>query len=234
MRYRKDSGNGAVIGGSRVRFASPFHPFGGHFACYRACARPAHSVARAADEGAMAVMDLSKLTASERLAVYGAIATVIGGVIAAGSYPGHWGVAWLGAILGLAMLAVIFLPQVSPGTTLPGKKGTLMVLAGGLAALLMAYIFLSTIAFTFEGFDLQSALFLVGVAGAVVMGWAGWQAFQAEGGKLQMGAPGAPSLPPGVPTPPPVEPPPSTPSQVMPPQVMPPPEATADGDDDQP
>ncbi len=35
-------------------------------------------------------MDLSKLSASERLAVYGAIATVFGGVIAAASYPGHW------------------------------------------------------------------------------------------------------------------------------------------------
>ena len=82
-------------------------------------------------------MDLSKLSASEKLAVYGAIATVIGGVIAAASYPGHWAVTWLGAILGLAMLAVIFLPQMSPGTTLPGKKGSLMVVLGGLAAVLM-------------------------------------------------------------------------------------------------
>ncbi|MBA3688712.1 MAG: hypothetical protein H0W81_07785 [Chloroflexi bacterium] len=136
---------------------------------------------------------------------------------------------WLGAILGLAMLALIFLPQMSPGTTLPGKKGTLMVLVGGLAALLMVYIFLTTIAFTFEGFDLQSALFLVAVAGAVFMGWAGWQAFQGEGGKLQMGTPGAPSPPPGAPTPPPVDAPATAPSI-----SVPPPEASANGDHDQP
>ncbi|MEX0625241.1 MAG: hypothetical protein WD402_01715 [Chloroflexota bacterium] len=138
-------------------------------------------------------MDLSKLSASEKLAVYGAVATLIGAVVAASSYPGHWGVTWLGAILALAMLVVIFLPQMSPGTKLPGNKGTLMVVVGGLAALLMAYVLLSTFSFTFEGFDLSSLLFLSAVAGALVMGWAGWLAFQAEGGKFQMGSSGASS-----------------------------------------
>jgi hypothetical protein len=160
-------------------------------------------------------MDLSKLSASEKLAVYGAVATVIGSVVAASSYPGHWGVTWLGAILGLAMLAIVFLPQMSPGTKLPGKKGTLMVAVGGVAALLMAYVLLSTFSFTFEGFDVSSLLFLVAVAGALVMGWAGWQAFQAEGGKLQVGSPaatpGAASPPPSPAAPPPAAPPPAAP-----------------------
>jgi hypothetical protein len=154
----------------------------------------------------MESMDLSKVSASEKLAVYGAVATVIGSVVAASSYPGHWGVTWLGAILGLAMLAVIFLPQVSPSTKLPGNKGTLMVVVGGVAALLMAYVLLSTFSFTFEGFDLSSLLFLLAVAGALVMGWAGWQAFQAEGGKFQIGTPtatsGAAALPPPPAAPP--------------------------------
>jgi hypothetical protein len=141
-------------------------------------------------------MELSKLSAPEKLAVYGAVATVIGAVVAASSYPGHWGVTWLGAILGLAMLAVIFMPQMSPGTRLPGRKGTLMVAVGGLAALLMAYVILSTFNFTFEGFDVSSLLFLVAVAGALVMGWAGWQAFQAEGGKSPPAAAPPPSMPP--------------------------------------
>jgi hypothetical protein len=158
----------------------------------------------------MESMDLSKLSASEKLAVYGAVATVIGSVVAASSYPGHWGVTWLGAILGLAMLAVIFLPQVSPTTKLPGKKGTLMVAVGGVAALLMAYVLLSTFSFTFEGFDLSSLLFLLAVAGALVMGWAGWQAFQAEGGKFQMGTPTATSGA-AAPPPPPTAPPPAAP-----------------------
>lgn len=174
-------------------------------------------------------MDLSKLSASEKLAVYGAIATVIGAVVAASSYPGHWGVTWLAALLGVAMLAVIFLPQMSPGTKLPGKKGSLMVAVGGLAALIMAFIFLTTVAFTFEGFDLSSFLFLVAVAGALVMGWAGWQAFQAEGGKFEIGQSSAASPPPAAPMPPPAAPPPAAP-----PAGMPPPEARANGDDDQP
>jgi hypothetical protein len=170
-------------------------------------------------------MDLSKLSASEKLAVYGAIATVIGAVVAASSYPGHWGVTWLGAILGLAMLAIIFLPQTSPGTKLPGSRGSLMVVVGGVAAVLMAFVLLSTFSFTFEGFDVSSLLFLIAVAGALVMGWAGWQAFQAEGGKFQMGSSGAAAAPPAAPAPPP---------QASPPASMPPSDSGANGDDNQP
>ena len=147
-------------------------------------------------------MNLSKLSASEKLAVYGAVATVIGSAVAASSWPGHWSVTWLGAILGLAMLAIVFVPQMSPTTKLPGKPGSLMVAVGGAAAILMAFVLLTTFAFTFEGFDLSSLLFLIAVAGAIVMGWAGWQAFQAEGGKFDVGmsgasaAPSAPAVPP--------------------------------------
>jgi hypothetical protein len=160
-------------------------------------------------------MNLSKLSASEKLAVYGAIATVIGGVVAASSYPGHWGLTWLAAILGLAMLAVVFLPQLSPNTKLPGKEGSLMVMIGGVAALIMALVFLTTIAFTFEGFDLSSALFLVALAGALVMGWAGWQAFQAEGGKFDIGMAGASSAPPVPMVPPPAPPPSASPTEAQ-------------------
>lgn len=166
-------------------------------------------------------MNLSKLSASEKLAVYGAVATVIGGAVAASSYPGHWGVTWLGAILAGAMLVIVFLPQMSPATKLPGKKGSLMIAVGGAAALLMAFVLLTTFAFTFEGFDLASLLFLVAVAGAIVMGWAGWQTFQAEGGKFDFGAAAVPPVP-GVPAP--TAPPPSVPS----------PDERTNGDDDQP
>jgi glucan phosphoethanolaminetransferase (alkaline phosphatase superfamily) len=156
-------------------------------------------------------MNFSKLSASDKLAVYGAIATVIGAVIAASSYPGHWGVTWLGAILGIAMLALVFLPQMSPSTKLPGAHGSLMLIVGGVAALLMAYVLLSTFSFTFEGFDLSSLLFLVAVAGAIVMGWAGWQAFQAEGGKFNVGMAAEPFVPPPSAPPPAMTPPPSAP-----------------------
>ena len=169
-------------------------------------------------------MDFSKLSSSEKLAVYGAVATVIGGAVAASSYPGHWGVTWLGAILGLAMLVIIFLPQMSPTTKLPGKKGSLMVVVGGVAALLMAFVLLTTFRFTFEGFDVSSLLFLISVAGAIVMGWAGWQAFQAEGGKFDIGTSAAAAVPPVPGVPPPADQPPAAPMS----------DAGANGDDDQP
>ncbi|HTI30277.1 MAG TPA: hypothetical protein VL687_07975 [Methylomirabilota bacterium] len=171
-------------------------------------------------------MNLSKLSSSEKLAVYGAVATVIGATVAASTWPGHWGVTWLGAILGVAMLAIVFLPQVSPTTKLPGKSASLMVAVGGAAALLMAFVLLTTFAFTFQGFDPASLLFLIAVAGAIVMGWAGWQAFQADGGKFDIGISGAAAAPPVPMVPPPAAPPPSP--------GMPSSETSPSGDDDRP
>jgi hypothetical protein len=121
------------------------------------------------------------------MAAIGAVTTVVGAAIAASTYPGHWGVTWLAAVLGLAMLVVIALPELSPSMKLPGRKGGLMIVVGGVAAILMAFVFLTTIGFTFEFFDIQSFLFLVAVAGALLMGWAGWQAFQTEGGAFKAG-----------------------------------------------
>jgi hypothetical protein len=136
-------------------------------------------------------MNFSKLSQSDRMAAFAAIAIVVGGAVAASTYPGHWGVTWLGVILGLGMLAIIFLPQMNPNTKLPGSKGSLMVAVGGVAAVLMGFLLLTTLGFTFAGFDLASLLFLVAVAGGLAMGWFGWQAFQAEGGKFQVGGPKA-------------------------------------------
>jgi hypothetical protein len=154
-------------------------------------------------------MEMSKLSAPERLAFYSAVATVVGATVAAASYPRHWGLTWLAALLGVAMLAIVFLPQVSPTTKLPGNKGSQMLVVGGVAGLLMAIVFLTTFTFTFEGFDLQSLLFLVAVAGALVMARAGWQAFQADGGKFDIGMSAGASVPPVPMVPPPAGPPPA-------------------------
>lgn len=170
-------------------------------------------------------MNLPRLSASEKLAVSGATATVIGGVVAASSYPGHWGVTWIAAILGLAMLAVILVPPLAPTAKLPGKKGSLMIAVGGLAAALMAFVLLTTIDFTFQDFDLPSLLFLLAVAGALVMGGAGWQAFQSEGGTFDVGVSGASSVPPVPMIPPPT---------MAPPPGTPPSDTGTTRDDDQP
>ena len=132
-------------------------------------------------------MDFSKLSQNEKLAVYGAAASIIGPVVASGL---GFGAGFLTLLLAVAMLAVVFLPQLSPTTTLPGSKGSLMVVIGGIAAASAALALLSSIGWLgFFGSNLVFVLgWLVGIAGGLLMGWAGWQEFQAEGGKLQLGS----------------------------------------------
>jgi hypothetical protein len=136
-------------------------------------------------------MDFSKLNPNEKLAVYGAIASVVGPILATAGFG--FGVGIFTLLLALAMLAIVFLPQWSPQTTLPGSKGSLMLLVGGIAAVSAALALIGSI-------GLLSALgsnvvfvigWLVGIAGGLLMGWAGWQEFQAEGGKFQLGTPTA-------------------------------------------
>jgi hypothetical protein len=130
-------------------------------------------------------MDFGKLSQAEKLATYGAVATIIGG--AAGALGG---LMWLAVLAAIAMLAVIFLPQFSPDTQLPGSRGSLMLICGGIAAVaavLALLTFIGVLDFWFNFAPIRAILFLVGVAGAVLMGWAAWQAFQAEGGKFTVG-----------------------------------------------
>jgi hypothetical protein len=131
-------------------------------------------------------MDFSKLDQNEKLAVYGAAAGVVGMVIASFLT----GIGWLTLLAGLAMLVIIFLPQSSPTTNLPGSKGSLMVLVGGIGAaagLLALLVVLGNLGDYLGFYPLNTIFLLIGVAGGLLMGWAGWQAFQAEGGKFQVG-----------------------------------------------
>jgi hypothetical protein len=154
-------------------------------------------------------MDFSKLSSTDKLGVYGSVALIIGAIIG-GTVSA---VGWLGVLAAIAMLAVIFLPQMSATTTLPGSHGSLMVLTGGIAAVVMILGLLSGIGWLglyFSILPLQAIFFLIAVAGGLVMGWAGWQAFQAEGGKFQIGSgPSAGGPPPSSP-PPSSNPPPSS------------------------
>ncbi len=142
-------------------------------------------------------MDFAKLGQNEKLAVYGSAAVILGGLV---GYS--YGMTILAVLAAIAMLAVVFLPQVSPGTNLPGTKGSLMLICGSVAAVVLVLavvIYLSTI---FTATNVRDVFFLVAVAGAAVMSWAGWREFQAEGGKFQLGssstaaAPGAASAAP--------------------------------------
>jgi len=162
-------------------------------------------------EGWAALMNFSKLDQNEKLAVYGAVASIVGPILAAVGYG--FGVGWLTFVLAIAMLAIVFLPQMSPQTQLPGSKGSLMVVVGGIAGVSSLLALLTGFGlFAFFG-GIGIIGWLIGIVGGLVMGWAGWQAFQAEGGKFQLGMPAASSTtapPSAAPTPPsaaPMEPP---------------------------
>ncbi|HET7685678.1 MAG TPA: hypothetical protein VFM19_04680 [Candidatus Limnocylindria bacterium] len=181
-------------------------------------------------------MNFSSLSSNEKLAVYGSIAVIVGGLV------GFYGVGLLAVLAAIAMLAIVFLPQMSPSTNLPGSKGSLMLLAGGVAAvvLVLSLLVYAGVLFAFAG--VGSILFLVAVVGGLVMGWAGWQEFQAEGGKFQLGSGPAASSPPPS-SPPPSTPPPAAPAgpatdvpDAPPPAAAPPPSGAdmtdADSDED--
>jgi len=153
-------------------------------------------------------MDFGKLGQNEKLAVIGALASIIGPIVASAGFG--FGASGLTLLLALGMLALVFLPQFSPQTQLPGSKGSLMVIVGGIAAVSAGLALLSSIGYlAFFGSNLFSVLgWLLGIGGGLLMGWAGWQEFQSEGGKLQIGTTGTAatgSAPPASQAPPPAQ-----------------------------
>lgn len=167
-------------------------------------------------------MDFSKLSSNDKLAVYGAVAAIIGAFLSFGG-GGSFGV-----LTGIAMLVIIFLPQFSPSTTLPGSKGSLMMIVGGVSAL-SAVLALLALLSLMGAIGVYGGTWIIGlllsVAGGLLMGWASWQTFQAEGGKFNVGmtsgdSTAAPPAPPAAMAPPP---PPAAPAPPAPPAAMAPP-----------
>lgn len=130
-------------------------------------------------------MDFSKLGQNEKLATYGSAILLVGGIV---GYS--YGITALGMLAAIAMLVIVFLPQLSASTALPGSKGSLMVAAGGLGAVAMVLALLTALDSVFSGMNFRDIFFLIAVAGGLLMGWAGWQEFQSEGGKFQIGSAG--------------------------------------------
>lgn len=133
-------------------------------------------------------MNFSTLSATEKMAVY---ASAVVAILGLWSFSNAWGSLMLLAVLaGIGMLLVLFAPGVLPNTRLPGSNGSLMLVTGGVAAVIWAFTALSYIGWIFGHLATFDVLqFLVGLVAALGMGWFGWQAFEAEGGKFQIGAP---------------------------------------------
>ena len=134
-------------------------------------------------------MDLSKLDQNDRTAAIASAVLVIAGLFAATTYV-TYGITWLAILAGVGMLFVVLQPQIASGVNLPGSKGSLMLILGGIAGVIMVLALLTTLGFIFINFGIADILYLVAIAAAVVMAWTGWQAFQAEGGKFQLGTSG--------------------------------------------
>ena len=129
-------------------------------------------------------MDLSKLHQNDRTAAIASVILIIAGLFAATVY-----VTWLAMLAALGMLFVVLQPQIAPGASLPGSKGSLMLTLGGIAGLIMVLGLLTTLGFI-ASFGIADILYVVAIAAGFVMAWTGWQAFQGEGGKFQLGISG--------------------------------------------
>ena len=168
-------------------------------------------------------MNFSQLSANEKMAVYASAVVVVTGIV---SLVNAWGaliILPLAAAVGT--LLVLFAPSIMPNTKLPGSKGSLMLILGGVAALFWVISALTWLDWIFGHLGRFDTLqYLVGLIGSLVMGWTGWQAFQAEGGKFDIGTAAAAAVPPVPGVPPPA----------APPASAPPSESRANGDDDQP
>jgi hypothetical protein len=144
-------------------------------------------------------MDFSKLSQNEKLAVYGSAAVVVAGLISS------WGgLLFLSILAALGMLAVVFLPQLSASTALPGSKGTLMAALGIVAAVAAVITALQWLSYLGVLGSMYTIMFLVALVGSLVMAWAGWQELQSEGGTWRFGSatttPGVATAEPATPT----------------------------------
>ena len=131
-------------------------------------------------------MDFSKLSQNEKLATYGSVAVFLAGLIS------NWGgLLFLSILAAVGMAAVVFLPQLSAGTSLPGSKGSLMAVLGFVAAGGAVITALQWLGYLGSFSSLNTITFFVALIGALVMAWAGWQELQSEGGKWILGSGGA-------------------------------------------
>ena len=93
-------------------------------------------------------MDLSKLDQNDRTAAIASAVLVIAGLFAATTYV-TYGITWLAILAGVGMLFVVLQPQIASGVNLPGSKGSLMLILGGIAGVIMVLALLTTLGFIF-------------------------------------------------------------------------------------
>ena len=123
-------------------------------------------------------MDFSKLSASDKRILIAAAVVVVTGLT---SVTDKWGAGVIiGLLAGLAAIAVVLLPQMSPGTKLPAPKGLSLLVLGIAATAGFALSALTYLDHVVLFNRLYSLLFDAGLVASVVLLWFGWVAYQAE------------------------------------------------------
>jgi len=127
-------------------------------------------------------MNLSSLSAEDRRTVILGAIVVVAGVLSFLDPTGDWGAVVFLSIIGGALAAFVPLqPQVAPTSKLPATRGTVLLLAGILAAGGFALGGLTYISSVFS-IRVFSIIFDIGLVASLVLLWFGWQAYQAEQG----------------------------------------------------
>src|SRR5688500_20204760 len=121
-------------------------------------------------------MDFSKLNQNERMAAIAAAVAVVAGLVGF-----SYSVTLLGVLFAVGLLVVIFLPLLAANTRLPGSTGSLMLLTGGVSAVLMVLALLVSVGIVFNNFVIGDLFFLISVGAAVAAGWFSCEQFSAEG-----------------------------------------------------
>jgi hypothetical protein len=136
-------------------------------------------------------MNVSTLSANDRLAAIAAAVVIITGLI---SLVNDWGaVVFLSLAAGVVALFVVLQPQIAPAVKLPMTKGVLLLAMGAIATLVLVVV-----AFQWMDYILTPPIFVfdtiqyfVGLIAAIVLLFAGWRAYQAEKGETPPLAPPA-------------------------------------------
>jgi hypothetical protein len=182
-------------------------------------------------------MDFGKLSSNEKTAAVAAVVVVLAGIIS------NWGgLVWLSVIAAAAAVVILLLPQLSAGTTLPGSRGSWLVALGAVAAVGTIIELLRFMGYFFNSLDdYRTWLFAIALIASLVLAWVGWQEFQREGGRFNIGTDAgrsAPAAPAAAAAPPAAEPAPPPPPPAAPPPASPEPMASgmaseADDEDDE-
>jgi len=127
-------------------------------------------------------MNFSALSSNDRLAAIAAVVVIITGLI---SVAQQWGaLVFLSLAAGVGVLFVVLQPQIAPAVKLPMTKGVLLLGLGAIATVVLLVVAVSWIDYILTPpiFVFDTIQFFIGIAGAIVMLFAGWRAYQSEKG----------------------------------------------------